>query len=275
MSEISDSFRAGRFAQAPGFPGAAARPAQGLPLGDQRLGRAAGVLAALFRRAGQRAFDRRFRPVRHRLGGGRHAVAHPGIRLRVAALPDRDGAAAPDRRLHGRLPAAVAAVAAVPGGRIMGGLRAVLRRRHAGRRLCHRHRRRSAARAPERAGDDRQQRHGRFGRAATLAIISSAIRAAAAVVFIAMPAGGLAGWTLALSRRQRGLARRRDPVLLSAPGAGAEGRHLFQAAARRALCRRRRSAVLPADGAGQAAGAGDRRRRSSPASTPSSCGWST
>ena len=47
---------------------------------------------------------------------------------------------------------------------------------------------------------------GRFGRAATLAIISSAIRAAAAVVFVAMPAGGLAGWTLALPRRQRGLA---------------------------------------------------------------------
>ena len=37
---------------------------------------------------------------------------------------------------------------------------------------------------------------GRFGRAATLAIISSAIRAAAAVIFIAMPAGGLTGWTL-------------------------------------------------------------------------------
>ena len=50
---------------------------------------------------------------------------------------------------------------------------------------------------------------GRFGRAALLAIISAAIRAAAAVAFIAMPAGGLAGWTLALSRRQRGLADRR------------------------------------------------------------------
>jgi O-antigen/teichoic acid export membrane protein len=36
---------------------------------------------------------------------------------------------------------------------------------------------------------------GRFGRAATLAIISSAIRAAAAVIFVAMPAGGLAGWS--------------------------------------------------------------------------------
>jgi O-antigen/teichoic acid export membrane protein len=36
---------------------------------------------------------------------------------------------------------------------------------------------------------------GRFGRAATLAIISSAIRAAAAVAFVAMPAGGLAGWS--------------------------------------------------------------------------------
>ena len=37
---------------------------------------------------------------------------------------------------------------------------------------------------------------GRFGRAATLAIISSAIRAAAAVIFIAMPASGLTGWSL-------------------------------------------------------------------------------
>jgi O-antigen/teichoic acid export membrane protein len=36
---------------------------------------------------------------------------------------------------------------------------------------------------------------GRFGRAATLAIISSAIRAAAAVIFVTMPAGGLAGWS--------------------------------------------------------------------------------
>jgi O-antigen/teichoic acid export membrane protein len=36
---------------------------------------------------------------------------------------------------------------------------------------------------------------GKFGRAATLAIISSAIRAVAAVIFVAMPAGGLTGWT--------------------------------------------------------------------------------
>ena len=60
---------------------------------------------------------------------------------------------------------------------------------------------------------------GRFGRAATLAIISSAIRAAAAVIFVAMPAGGLTGWTLALSRRQCDLADHCCPVLLSAPAA--------------------------------------------------------
>ena len=48
---------------------------------------------------------------------------------------------------------------------------------------------------------------GRFGRAAMLAIIGAAMRAAAAVAFIAMPASGLDGWTLDLSRRQRGLAR--------------------------------------------------------------------
>ena len=60
---------------------------------------------------------------------------------------------------------------------------------------------------------------GRFGRAAMLAIVSAAIRAAAAVAFVAMPAGGLAGWTLALSRRQCRLADHCRPVLLSTPAA--------------------------------------------------------
>ena len=116
---------------------------------------------------------------------------------------------------------------------------------------------------------------GKFGRAATLAIISSAIRAVAAVIFVAMPAGGLTGWTwLYLAANAISLIIAvlfyypRQPLL-------PEDRDLFQAAARCTLRGRRRSAVLSADGAGQAAGAGDRRRSAWPASTPSSCGWST
>ena len=37
---------------------------------------------------------------------------------------------------------------------------------------------------------------GRFGRASMLAIVGAAIRAAAAVAFVAMPTGGLAEWTM-------------------------------------------------------------------------------
>ena len=129
--------------------------------------------------------------------------------------------------------------------------------------------------APERAGDDRQQRHGAIWPRGDAGHHQLGDTRRGGRHLHRHAGKRPRRLDIALSRRQRSLAGRRHPVLLSAPGAGAEGRDLFQAAARRALCGRRRSAVLPADGAGQAAGAGDRRRRSSPASTPSSCGWST
>ena len=212
MSEISDSFRAGRLGKLQDF---LARRRGVLKDYLSAISGSGGRLVfslALFRRARQRAVDRRFRPVRNRVGGGRHAVAHPGIRLRVAALPDRHGTAAPDRRVHRRLPAAVGPVAAVPGGRVMGGLRHVLRRRHAGRRLCHRHRRRGAARASERTGHDRQQRHGplRPRRDAGDHQLGDTRGAAVSSCHAGERARRL---ELALSRRQRRLADLRRAVL--------------------------------------------------------------
>ena len=275
MSEISDSFRAGRLAKLQDLLARRRGVLKDYLVGHQRLRRPAHLLAPLFHCARQLALDRRFRAVRHRLGGPRHAVAYPGVRLRVAALPDRNDEAAPDRHVHRRLPAHVGALVAVPGCRVMGGLRRFLRRRHAGRRLYNRDRRRGAARPAERTGHDRQQRHGpvRPRRDAGDHQLGDTGRRGRR---LRRDAGGRAGWLeLALSSRQRGLADRGDPLLLSAPTADLEDRHLLQAPARRALRRRCRSAVLPAVGARQAAGPGARRRRSSPASTPSSCGWST
>ena len=60
---------------------------------------------------------------------------------------------------------------------------------------------------------------GRFGRASMLAIIGDGVRAAAAVAFVAMPAGGLAGWTMLYLAANAGVADRRRPVL-SIPGKG-------------------------------------------------------
>ena len=115
---------------------------------------------------------------------------------------------------------------------------------------------------------------GRFGRAATLAIISSAIRAAAAVAFVAMPAGGLAGWSwlylaanavsllvavLFYYPRQKlilktGIYFKRLPDALYV--AGAEVLFYLQWNSTSCWCWRSAAPSLPA-------------------STPSSCGWST
>ena len=60
---------------------------------------------------------------------------------------------------------------------------------------------------------------GRFGRAAMLAIVGTAIRAAAAVAFIACRPRGLAGWTLLYLAANAASLHRRRAVLLSAPEA--------------------------------------------------------
>ena len=133
-----------------------------LSLGDQRRRRAAGVFARLFHRARQHAVDRRVRPVRHRFGGRRHAVAHPRLRFHLGALPHRHHPPQSDRHLHRRLPVAWRCCPCRCWPRPRRRLPALLRRHRAAGGLCRNRLCRSAVVAAGRSGAHRQQRPGQI-----------------------------------------------------------------------------------------------------------------
>ena len=209
MSEISDRFRAGRLARLQDFLA-------------QRRGMLKDYLSAISGSGGRLVFSLiYFIALANALSiadFGLFATASAagvmlsrilGLRLRFVGLPHRHGPAAPDRRVHRRLPAA--------GGCCRCRCWRPRHGRHSPSSLPAPCRPRAFAIVivaeallwrPAELVIIVNNGMGRFGRAAMLAIIGTAIRAAAAVAFVAMPAGGLAGWTLALSRRQRRVADR-------------------------------------------------------------------